>query len=433
MAEITTTQSFADGDTVTAAKLNNITANASVGSEIITNRSELTTIDGAADFVLGYDTSATDLRKIKPDNLIGTGSVTTTKIADSAITTAKIANDALTTGKIAAGAVETSDVADSAITTAKINDSAVTTAKIADGAVTSAKLAAGASATGFRNRIINGDMRIDQRNAGASQSITAASPAYTVDRWMVRPTGGTVTGQRVSGSGSTQYVYQITGGASVTQLQFEQKIEASNSYDLAGSNVTISANISNSLLTTASWVLYYANSTDNFSANTLISSGSWTISSTISRYSATVAVPAAATTGLYLIIYVGAQTSGTFVIGNVQLEAGSTATDFERRPIGAELALCQRYYYKVSTNISFAATSDNTANPTFFFKQTMRSAPTLDSGATFTVASGNSGTPAIYIATGSPSTGDTVYIYNSANNWSTGNAIQLDAGFNAEL
>jgi len=125
MAEITTTQSFSDGDTVTAAKLNNIVANASVGGEIITNRSELTTIDGAADFVLGYDTSATDLRKIKPDNLIGAGSVTTTKVADSAITTAKIADDAITTGKIAAGAVGTSDIADSAVTSAKADSTSI--------------------------------------------------------------------------------------------------------------------------------------------------------------------------------------------------------------------------------------------------------------------------------------------------------------------
>lgn len=200
---------------------------------------------------------------------------------------------------------------------------------------------------GFRNRIINGDMRIDQRNAGASQSITAASPSYSVDRFIVRPIGATVTGQQVAGTGSTQFVYQLTGAASVTQLQFEQRIEASNSYDLAGRNATLSVNLSNSLLTTASWILYYANATDNFASNTLISSGSWTISSSIARYNANIAIPAAATTGLYLIIFVGAQTSGTFKIGDVQLEAGSTATDFERRPYGTELALCQRYYLKV--------------------------------------------------------------------------------------
>lgn len=139
MAEISTTQSFADGDTVTAAKLNNITANASVGAEVITNRSELTSVDGANDFVLGYDTSANALRKIKPNNILDTGSVSTAKIADSAVTTIKIADDAITTGKIAAGAVGTSDIADSAITTAKIAAGAVITADLADASVTAAK------------------------------------------------------------------------------------------------------------------------------------------------------------------------------------------------------------------------------------------------------------------------------------------------------
>ena len=217
------------------------------------------------------------------------------------------------------------------------------------------------TATGgsFRNRIINGDMRIDQRNGGASQSITAASPAYSVDRFIVRPVGGTVTGQRVAGSGSNQFVYQITGGASVTQLQFEQRIESTNSYDLAGKDVTISADLSNSLLTTASWLLYYANVADNFSANTLISFGNWTVSSSMSRYSATVSVPAGATTGLYLMFVVGSQTSGTFKIGNVQLEAGSTATEFERRPIGVELALCQRYFQKTYDIETAPATATN--------------------------------------------------------------------------
>ena len=52
--------------------------------------------------------------------------------------------------------------------------------------------------TGFKNRIINGGMKIDQRNAGASQTITAAAAlAYTVDRWYAYCTGANVTGQRV--------------------------------------------------------------------------------------------------------------------------------------------------------------------------------------------------------------------------------------------
>jgi len=131
MAELTTSQSFADGDTVTAAKLNNIIANASVGAEVITNRSELTSVDGASDFVLGYDTSATGLRKIKPDNLpIASGAVTTAKIADSAVTTAKVNDGAITTAKITDANITTAKIADSGVTTAKINDSAVTSAKV---------------------------------------------------------------------------------------------------------------------------------------------------------------------------------------------------------------------------------------------------------------------------------------------------------------
>lgn len=120
MAELTTTQSFADGDTVTAAKLNNIIANASVGAEIITNRSELTSVDASNDFVLGYDASATGLRKIKPTNIVADSSITTAKLNDSSVTTAKINDSAVTTAK----------VADSAITTAKVNNGAITSAKV---------------------------------------------------------------------------------------------------------------------------------------------------------------------------------------------------------------------------------------------------------------------------------------------------------------
>ena len=84
MAEISTTQSFADGDTVTAQKLNNIIANASIGEEAITNRIELASVDGANDFSLIYDASANALKKIKPNNILEAGAVGTSKVADSA-------------------------------------------------------------------------------------------------------------------------------------------------------------------------------------------------------------------------------------------------------------------------------------------------------------------------------------------------------------
>ena len=208
------------------------------------------------------------------------------------------------------------------------------------------------SSSFLRNRIINGNMATDQRNAGASQTITAAAAlAYTVDRWYAYSTGANVTGQRVQGASANQYRYQFTGAASVTAIGFAQRIEAINSADLAGSTATLSVDISNSLLTTVTWTAYYANTTDTFGTLasptvTSIATGSFTVTSTVTRYNAQISIPSAATTGLQIVFTVGAQTSGTWVIGNVQLEPGSVATPFERPLYSKQLADCQRYYEK---------------------------------------------------------------------------------------
>ena len=204
------------------------------------------------------------------------------------------------------------------------------------------------------NRIINGAMAIDQRNAGASQTITAgAALAYTVDRWYAYCTGANVTGQRVAGTGNNQYAYRFTGAASVTGIGFGQRIEAANSFDLAGSTVTLGVDLANSVLTSVTWTVYYANTSDTFGTlasptRTQISTGTFTVNSTLSRYSTQIFIPSAATTGIEIVFSVGAQTSGTWTIDNVQLEAGPLATPFERRLVGLELLLCQRYFVSIN-------------------------------------------------------------------------------------
>lgn len=206
------------------------------------------------------------------------------------------------------------------------------------------------AATGFRNKIINGGMAVDQRNAGAAQTFTAAAAlAYCVDRWYGYCTGANVNGQRVAGSGANQYRYQFSGAASVTGIGFGQRIEKANCIDLAGSTATLSVDLANSLLTTVNWTAYYANTDDTFGTlasptRTQIATGSFTVNSTVTRYSTRIAIPGAATTGIEVVFSVGAQTSGTWVVGNVQLEAGASATSFERRPIASELAAAQRYF-----------------------------------------------------------------------------------------
>jgi len=278
----------------------------------------------------------------------------------------------------------------------------------AKGRVTTASTSAITSGlTGFRNRIINGDMRIDQRNAGGSQTFTAAAAlAYSVDRFYGYCTGANVTGQRVAGTAPNEFAYRFTGAASVTAIGFGTRLEATNTTDLAGSTATLSVQLANSLLTSVTWTAYYASTADAFGTlasptRTQIATGTFTVTSTLTTYSAQISVPSAATTGIEIVFTVGAQTSGTWTIDNVQLEAGSTATDFERRPYSTELALCQRYYWTgnmpVGRNFTGGVTN---ANSFISFPVTMRATPTTVTVATGTVETAYSSSMSAYTTAG---------------------------------
>lgn len=224
-----------------------------------------------------------------------------------------------------------------------------------------------------RNKIINGAMMIDQRNVGGAKTFTAAAEiAYCVDRWFGAVTGANVTGQRVVAPGSSLFCYRFTGAAAVTGIIFGQRIESANSIDLAGKAAVLSVNLANSLLATVSWEVYYAGEIDSFGTlaaptKTMISSGTFAVDSTQTRYSASFSVPPEATTGLEIILSVGAQTSGTWDIGSVQVEAGTVATPFEMRPISSELADCQRYFEKSFSQGVAPAQNAGTGNGEFSF------------------------------------------------------------------
>lgn len=198
-----------------------------------------------------------------------------------------------------------------------------------------------------KNRLINGEMKVDQRNAGAAQTFTAAAAAaYCIDRWYGYCTGANVTGQQVAGSNQSQNRYQFTGAASVTGVFFGQRIEKINCFDLNSQTATLSVDLANSLLTTVSWAAYYATADDNWTSRTLIANGSFTVTSSVARYKTSISIPAGATTGINIEFSVGAQTSGTWTIGDAQLELGTTATPIERVEWSALLRACQRYYEK---------------------------------------------------------------------------------------
>jgi hypothetical protein len=211
----------------------------------------------------------------------------------------------------------------------------------------------GGQLAGMRNRLINGAMPVSQRDGNSSRNFNQPGTLfYTVDRWYGYYSGDGNTfpsGQRIQGATAGQFYYRFTGAALVTALGFGQRIEQLNSADLAGTTATLSVDLANSLLTTVTWTAYYANTADAFGTlasptRTQIATGTFTVTSTVARYNTNISIPAAATTGIEIVFTVGAQTSGTWTVGGVQLEPGTVATPFERRSYGQELALCQRYY-----------------------------------------------------------------------------------------
>ena len=280
------------------------------------------------------------------------------------------------------------------------------------------------NATRFKNRIINGDMSIDQRNAGASKSYAANSAAaYSLDRWNgENKTDGTFTIQQLS-TAPTGFINSLgltvtATDTSIGATQYaivSQAIEGLNIADLAwgtasAKTVTLSFQVYSSLTGTFGGVL--SNSAQNRSypfTYTVSSASTWTsISITVagdtsgtwlttngvgisvifglaagSTYSGTAGSWAGAT---YLSA-TGAQnvmnTNGaTFYITGVQLEVGSSATGFEYVDYTTQFAMCQRYFRFVSFG-TYGRANGSTSIGYFPTYTSMRTSPTagLTSGS----------------------------------------------------
>jgi hypothetical protein len=322
---------------------------------------------------------------------------------------------------------------------------------------------------GFKNRIINGAMVIDQRNAGAS--VTPTDAQYCVDRWRAVASAAskfTVQQSTTAPDGFTNSLL-LTSSSAYTPSTSEafgilQLIEGFNCSDLmfgtaTAKTITVSFWVRSSLtgtfggfLTNASFnraypFTYTINSANTFEQKTVTiagdTTGTWatnssgcigvgfsigagaTLSATAGAWGAGTKLGATGQTQLI-------STSGaTFYITGVQLEKGSTATSFDYRPYSAELAMCQRYFYRLNTTTggdNTIATGANSASHNLFvikMPTELRAKPTITkTGTSFTVYSGGSNTANATFASSTAGTQQSRIIFNLTG--SSGNSCWID-------
>jgi hypothetical protein len=279
---------------------------------------------------------------------------------------------------------------------------------------------------GFKNRIINSAMVIDQRNAGAS--VTPTNNQYLVDRYYaVLTQASKFTAQQNAGSvtpptGFTKYLgvtsssaYSVLTGDTFAIVQY---IEGFNIADLAygtasAATITLSFQVRSSLTGTFGGALvngaaqnrsypftYTISAANTWESKSITiagdTTGTWTTDNSAglgvrfglgsgATYTGTAGAWAAgnflSATGATSVV---GTNGATFYITGVQLEAGSTASPFEYRLYGTELALCQRYYAKMQASdvfgtLGIGAVSSATAAIIYAkLPVSMRSQPTIN-------------------------------------------------------
>jgi hypothetical protein len=260
----------------------------------------------------------------------------------------------------------------------------IKTGMIADGAITTAKMNDEVeNLFSFRNRIINGDMRIWQRGTSFS-----GSTQFTADRFVVNSSTGTVTRDTdvPSGQGFTYSMKQVSSNQAFCFLQPVELITTGQAGEFSvGSTWTFSFWMKGSGSGSIGLGLDFRD--EGISATNLASVATGTTinyTSTWTRFSYTFTItgtPNGTNTSLSCILFQSGQTGSLWATG-FQLEPGSITSPFERRPFGVELALCQRYFERSGGTQTIALA--NGSRLPGFFATAKRATPTI----TYTFAAG---------------------------------------------
>ena len=272
------------------------------------------------------------------------------------------------------------------------------------------------SYAGTKNRIINGNMAINQRGSGALEN------GFLVDRFSIgssQASKGSATVQTADVPAKFTSALKYTSSTAYSVLATDyffvtQKIEGNNIADLNwgtsdAQTITLSFWVKSSLTGTFGGALrnsafnynypytYTISSADTWEKKSVTitgpTSGTWltnngtgidvwfslgmgtTYSDTAGAWTTTVGLGSA--TGATSVV----GTSGaTWLVTGVQLEVGDTATDFENLQYTTQLQLCQRYCQVYGPNTSLGTALAYAAirtSGTLVFKQTMRAIPTV--------------------------------------------------------
>ena len=284
-----------------------------------------------------------------------------------------------------------------------------------------------------RNRIINGNMVIDQRNAGASVTLNATTQ-YPVDRFSAYEgtSGATVTAQQstTAPTGFTNsIIFTVSTGATPAAGDingFWQSIEGFNIADLGWGTASAQS------ITLSFWVRSSVTGTYSFSLNNsavnrfYVATYSVNVANTWEYKTVTIAGDTSGTwltnnsVGIQIIWDIGygtnfngtagswgsstirrtsgsvqliATTGATFYITGVQLEVGSVATPYEQQIYSDQLAQCQRYFQFGGYNFNGSALNGSTTSieGSVPLNPPMRSAPavSLTSGVSIQIRQSN--------------------------------------------
>ena len=302
--------------------------------------------------------------------------------------------------------------------------------------------------SGFRNKIINGDFRINQRAFTSSTT----SGIYGFDRWQHEYSGGTGTYSAqsftvgspvIQGYESSQFARLVSSGQSAVSDYYllAQKIEDVRNGD--GCTLTVSFYAKTTSGTPSVAVEFEQNFGSGGSTRVLNYVGKTALTTSWTRYSFQITLPSitgktiGTSSFLALNFWVSAGSnfngrtgslgiqSNTFDFWGVQVEQNFQSTPFEQRPIGVELALCQRYFWRHTSRTNDANittgliyTGNLVLAPIFFPVPARTNAPTV-------TASSNTALEIVY---GTGVFGSTNIAFGDSSNYTAQAAITISGG-----